>query len=281
MAFRPLIPLLFLPGGVYEPARMLPRSDWQPLIDARVAEALACGALEPIQTGVESVQDGAASFELRWVESLARKPTPATLAAKNPFLPPYEAPLVLGEVRATHVCLLNKFPVFPGHLLLITREFEPQEADLTLADLEALYRARDALPGLGFYNGGTTAGASQPHKHLQWVPHYDAPLEPLWMSGTLPFRHAAAPTPEHAAAGFAELTRLRHTVGLSPGRPWNLLLTRRSMLVVPRSRERVEGLGLNGLAYAGSLFGKTPAALEPWRRRGLLGVLREAGEPVP
>ena len=38
------------------------------------------------------------------------------------------------------------------------------------ADFDALARGLAAIDGLAFYNGGTVAGASQPHKHLQLVP---------------------------------------------------------------------------------------------------------------
>ena len=30
---------------------------------------------------------------------------------------------------------------------------------------------REALDGVLFFNGGTLSGASQPHKHLQVLPH--------------------------------------------------------------------------------------------------------------
>ena len=40
--------------------------------------------------------------------------------------------------RPRHLSVLNKFNVLDHHLLIVTREFEPQETLLTLDDFEAL-----------------------------------------------------------------------------------------------------------------------------------------------
>ena len=61
------------------------------------------------------------------------------------------------------------------HLLLISRRFVPQEHVLGPGDFVALWSIFEPLGGLAFYNGGAVAGASQPHRHLQWVP---TPFEP-------------------------------------------------------------------------------------------------------
>src|SRR5690606_33901634 len=37
-------------------------------------------------------------------------------------------------------------------------------------DFHALAQLLSASGGLGFYNGGAPAGASQRHKHVQWLP---------------------------------------------------------------------------------------------------------------
>ena len=78
---------------------------------------------------------------------------------------------------AAHVVVLNKFPVIDRHLLLVTRQFEDQHTPLSHADFDALAAVIAVHGGLGFYNGGRTAGASQAHKHLQWVPETAATLE--------------------------------------------------------------------------------------------------------
>lgn len=75
--------------------------------------------------------------------------------------------------HATHALVLNRFPVIPRHCVLVTRRFEAQEAPLSSDDLAALWSCVRRLRGFGFYNAGRDAGASQPRKHLQFVP-FDA-----------------------------------------------------------------------------------------------------------
>lgn len=145
-------------------------------IESRYAEARAAGALCPVATTARLVADGGIGFVVRVATALRGKPAaapdPAPDAAaprRNPFLP-YEDALFVAALSPTHVALFNKFNVIDRHLLIVTRAFEDQETLLTPADWEALWCVLDAGDGLGFYNGGQAAGASQPHKHLQRVP---------------------------------------------------------------------------------------------------------------
>lgn len=128
-----------------------------------------------------------ASFQVRLIASLARKPTPAPIsdATKNqpkinPFLPHdpnLEVVNGYGHVDGGgeyHV-VLNKFCVVPMHCLLITREFVPQEQRLIQRDFEVVHQFfRDVSADsdvvekteekwLCFFNCGPLSGASQPH----------------------------------------------------------------------------------------------------------------------
>ena len=47
---------------------------------------------------------------------------------------------VVNAFTATHMLRLNKFNVVPYHALTITRQFESQQAPLTLADWEATFK---------------------------------------------------------------------------------------------------------------------------------------------
>lgn len=162
--------------------------------------ALETGALVPISTSAHVLEDQGLTFAVRRVEKIARKEAAGQTGKKggrsdefagrteeppaqsqvdaaqtgdrtgDPFAPPYEPALYVGEVSETHVALLNKFNVLDEHLLLVTREYEPQTALLREADFRAMLWALAGTEGLAFYNGGTDAGASQPHKHLQVVP---------------------------------------------------------------------------------------------------------------
>jgi ATP adenylyltransferase len=207
-------------------------------------------------------------------------------ALPNPFLP-YEEELFVADVSATHVALLNKFNVIEHHLLIVTRAFEDQRRLLTRADFEALWTCMLEYDSLGFYNGGEEAGASQAHKHLQLVPLPMAgegpavPIAPLLegagsggeierVSG-VPFEHvlaradpALAARPEEAAEwAWERYMAMLAAAGIEveerggerwQGRPYNLLVTRDWMLLVPRAREFWGSVSVNALGFAGSLF---------------------------
>ena len=165
---------------------------WQKIV--RVTEnALSTGALFPISTGYEFIEDFGMSFFVRILSGLRlkdeakqkqEKDSAATGTQANPFLP-YERDLFVADISDTHVAILNKFNVVEHHLLIITRRFEDQEDLLTLNDFKALRACMAEYRCLGFYNGGAAAGASQKHKHIQIVPlplapeGPQVPIEPL------------------------------------------------------------------------------------------------------
>ena len=80
----------------------------------------------------------------------------------------------------SHALVLNKFPVIPNHFILATTEWKPQTDLLEKSDLEATYaclkawneRNTEGPPKrlFGFFNSGEDSGASQPHRHLQFLP---------------------------------------------------------------------------------------------------------------
>ncbi|MCZ7598183.1 MAG: hypothetical protein M5U09_11280 [Gammaproteobacteria bacterium] len=64
------------------------------------------------------------------------------------------------------------------------------------------------------------------------------------------------------------------------GGPYNLLMTREWMLAVPRAREFANGISINGLGYAGSLFVIDEEALDTVRRVGPMNILRGVSRPA-
>jgi ATP adenylyltransferase len=317
----------------HEPAIFVPGTLWA-RVQTVSERALQSGVLQPIPTDFEHVADGGIRFLVRIVRHLARKPRRANpdaapaAARPNPFLP-YDPAMYVADASSTHVCLLNKFNVVDRHLLIVTRAFEDQETPLTQLDFEALWTCLAEDEGLGFYNSGAVAGASQPHKHLQLVP---LPLDPTGLSlpiaplidaaeisgnvgrlDSLPFSHAIAALdadvdtstagarratishaiiaePQRAAAQSLDLyRRLLQAVGViwpaDGGRfakPYNLLVTRRWMLVVPRSRECFQSISCNSLAFAGAWLVRDEPELELLKRHGPLAALRCVTEtPVP
>jgi sulfate adenylyltransferase (ADP) / ATP adenylyltransferase len=275
---------------------------WNKLVE-RTDQALVSRALAPIETEVETIEDAGVRFVVRCVSSLARKAeqvaTRAKAPADTPVAFPIEADLTVARVSGTHVAVLNKFPVIPHHLLLITRDYVPQEALLDLADFDALTQCMVDYESLGFYNGGKRAGASQPHKHLQVVPlplgaESGVPIAVLFESlprspGVLsvpgfPFRHAFAWVNGSSAGDVLQLYRdLLAAVGIAgimrdgvllQSAPYNVLLSREWMFVVPRWKEDFEDISINALGFAGSIFVKNSQELARVREAGPMALLR-------
>src|SRR5271169_3104867 len=157
---------------------------WNCII-ATTERARASGVLLPAPTTYTFVEDSGIFFFVRVLTSLQRKDEAreeqvavASPAKKvNPFFPP-EEDLTVADITDTHVAILNKFNVVDHHLLIVTRRFEDQEMLLNANDFEAMWTCMAEFNGLGFYNGGRKAGASQQHKHLQIVPLPLAPEGP-------------------------------------------------------------------------------------------------------
>ena len=288
----------------------------------RTAEALRSGALQPLPSGFEFVEQRGIRFLVRLLAGLERKREArevqerlesASSGTVNPFLPP-DPEMFVAEVSATHLALLNKFNVIDHHLLLVTRAFEEQESLLTLEDFQAMWTCMSEFQSLAFYNSGRIAGASQRHKHLQIVPvplapegGGEVPIEPALAcaeagrgpvsSPVLPFVHAFSRFDPLRVTDLGEAARgsleayhlLLRATGLEPAGParepgqpgpYNLLVTRRWMFLVPRSRECFETISVNALGFAGALLVRHVAELEDLKKRGPLTALRAVGIPL-
>lgn len=62
--------------------------------------------------------------------------------------------------------------------------------------------------------------------------------------------------------------------------PYNLLLTRGWMLLVPRLQECFDSISINALGFAGALFVKTKTQVDRLRQCGPLGALRGVAVPM-
>lgn len=292
--------MLLTPGTLW--ARVLERTE----------HARQRGAIQSIPTEHEFVEQNGVAFLVRIVSALAKKAERvASQPTANPFLP-HDPDLFVADLSRTHLVLLNKFNVVESHLLIVTRAFEEQESLLTVQDFEALLACLAEIDGLGFYNAGKVAGASQRHKHLQLVPFPLAPtgpkvpIEPLfgsvrWQGPTgiipgLPFRHAFGELeprwierPEDSAPDVIERYHaMLRAVGLldetPPGnhqraRPYNLLLTRQWLLLVPRRAECFEGISINALGFAGALLVRDGQQLQTLKRHGPMTALKAVAFP--
>ncbi|KAK6510522.1 bifunctional AP-4-A phosphorylase/ADP sulfurylase [Arthrobotrys conoides] len=177
------------------------------LIFTTYKRALKAGALTFAETEVHNIAHDGINYQIRYAPNLLKKPiaaasqthTPPNPTSKpNPFLPPSPALYITG-IPPSHNLVLNKFPVIPGHFILATSEFEKQGCPLTAGDLEgALNVLRDWESDnidrtevhdeageyqclYGFFNSGKESGASQPHRHLQFIPLTQPEMDGLWV----------------------------------------------------------------------------------------------------
>jgi sulfate adenylyltransferase (ADP) / ATP adenylyltransferase len=132
-------------------------------------------------------------FQLRYCPALAKKPKPSpaesgddpTNRKPDPFENPPADLLVtaLPPQQPSHNLVLNKYPVIPNHSIIATKTSKPQTDVLEEDDLALTYACLGAwTEGNGhdpprrlfaFFNSGEHSGASQSHRHLQFLPFED------------------------------------------------------------------------------------------------------------
>ena len=274
------------------------------MVVERAEAALASGAMHSFACDLEFIEDAGIEFVLRRATKLPRGETAkgrgpdAPRLRENPFADP-EPDLVVGPIGAHHLALLNKFSVVREHLLVVTRAFEEQRTLLRERDFAALVEVMKDAEVLAFYNGGREAGASQPHRHIQVVTLPLSPRRSVPMSAllehepvALPFRHAFSRLAEGDTSRPSVLDRkyreLLREAGVEAvpkdgvdwqSQPYSLLVTHEWMLVVPRARDRFEGISINTLAFAGSFFVRDVAQLATIASGPPMAVLRSVAVP--
>jgi len=289
-------------------------SNWMKLVDECSASALACGALQPVQVEQTEMEEGGMRFIVRWVSSLAVKDA-AKVAIPggprdpnfNPFLNP-EVELTVGPIGHEHVVILNKFPLCERHLVLARRVFDEQLLPLTHSDFTALAIIMNEAGGVGLYNGGTAAGASQRHKHVQWMPEAKGGASLGLYAGGLPVELPEQGVATHPALAMkhcfvrvrcgkdvaveaaadslhAGFVRACDELGLKPGADGllpqcNVLVGSGWLLMLPRSQEHFEGISMSAVCFAGTLYTRTPEQIEAIRRVGPLQALAAVGYPL-
>ncbi len=293
---------------------------WQKILKA-TEHAQSSGALLSMPTESGFIDASGMRFFVRILTSLRHKDEAGKQQEKeelltgkqaNPFLP-YEKDLFVSDISDTHVAILNKFNVLDHHLLIVTREFEDQETLLTPQDFKALWLCMSEYNGLGFYNAGEIAGASQRHKHFQMVPlplasgGPQVPIGPLLAKAIIkddfgivpafPFQHVLArigPEIAKSPVNAAEKTfklygemlcRVNMIYPDSEGlkmqsRPYCLLVTRNWMLLVPRSREFFGAISVNSLGFAGAFLVRNKEQMEILKGFGPMNILKDVALPV-
>ncbi|EDY38375.1 ATP adenylyltransferase [Cyanobium sp. PCC 7001] len=258
--------------------------------------ARASGDLVPLRT--ERVEaPGLRPFVLRRLLSRTPKHLRGGGPRPNPFLP-WEPALELERLGSGHVVLLNKYPVQPAHLLLITQDWQPQKGWIAAEDWRAVAELARDTGGFWFFNSCAAAGASQPHRHLQLLPRRagvpSCPLascflrqiggEPLdW-----PWRYAidARLCPDDPAELQAIYLRQARQLELGdpdrddqPLHPYNLLFDDDWFVTVRRVQEHCAGYSINALGFGGYLLA-TERSDGAWlERHGPWELLRRVAAP--
>ena len=276
-------------------------------------QALKSGALVPIPTSFETFVDDGIPFQIRLLTHLNKKAKKAIQVASkevprpafNPFLP-FDKELFVADLSESHAVVLNKYNVLPNHMLLITRTFHSQLDDLDLSNFQAACTGLSEVDGLIFFNGGEAAGASQPHKHLQLLPLE----EPLAIANTVdealnqaektpvksfPFAHGLRRVAwdidsieEIASSAYQDylelLSEIKHKAAWQESTekhfPYNLLMTRHWLLLIPRRVEFYEGVSVNSMGFAGGFLAKNQEQVENIKTIGPLNILRHVGYPI-
>ncbi|KAJ5463391.1 ATP adenylyltransferaseC-terminal [Penicillium sp. IBT 31633x] len=164
------------------------------LVAKRFTAARDAGHLVFSSTHLSVINAAGISYQLRYCPALGKKPSnlKSDNGPKTPKPDPFENPspeLLIAQFppgNPTYNLILNKFPVIPNHFLLVTKDWQAQTDVLEKTDLEATYECLKAWDTDGdgsrsangsspkslfaFFNSGDDSGASQPHRHLQFLP---------------------------------------------------------------------------------------------------------------
>ena len=231
------------------------------------------------------------------------------LLEKRVWTPSVEDPLALENVPADLVVrksvfddfsiILNKFPVFMGHALLVSTKDVAQNAVIEKYELDALHRCACAAKGLAFYNSNREAGSSQHRRHFQVVPFktmgnrpgiFDAldlvPKEAWRWSSKAPFLPVVRRLPAydsfvHGVVRLPQRTTfdvdfddstfddalhrayLALMQSLDFPAAYNLILTKNWLFAVTRSKaSSSQGVSINALAFAGPMVLRDPSLFE-------------------
>jgi ATP adenylyltransferase len=243
---------------------------WQEAL-AVSESARAGGALVPLGTELLDLPE-IAPFMLRRLTSFAPRHLRPEGPKPNPFLP-WDLPLQVACLASGHVLLLNKYPVQPAHLLVITEGWRPQSGWIDPPDWSAVATVSADTGGLWFFNSSATAGASQPHRHLQLLPRHaeevscplaerlEAQLEGSEAPWAWDYRLSRRRDPsgcgdlqELYAQHCRELGLGSRATDPAPRHAYNLLFDDHWFLTVRRVREHCAGFSINGLGFAGYLL---------------------------
>tara|TARA_Y100001968_G_scaffold120578_1_gene109790 strand:- start:1664 stop:2506 length:843 start_codon:yes stop_codon:yes gene_type:complete len=249
----------------------------------KTEEAIESKSLIPFDTKLDILECNNYNYELR---ILIDKPTNKDNKEgpkQNPFKP-WDKDLEISKVLETHVLILNKYPVEIGHMLLITKDWMPQNGWLDYKDWEALVEVSQDTSGLWFFNNSEKAGASQPHRHLQLLrrpeDNFVCPRQKWFedfiigkFSSNYNLNKSCLVYPRQNINSAQELNdiylRLCKEMDIGdplnnnvPKKSYNLLITNNWFALITRSQESFKGFSINGLGFAGYFLVTTKSDLD-------------------
>jgi len=292
---------------------------WKRVIEVTEA-AKKSGHLSTIETQSSTYEDGGVKWILKFASSLANKPSNNSSDNKkkpdfDPFLP-VDSNLFVCEHRDYNI-VLNKFNVNPHHVLLTTKEWQSQDDDLNMKDFASSWYIIKNMNTLAFYNHGKESGASQHHKHVQFLPvpidaqhsKYNFPLEEILLSNSkdedndqifhldeLPFKHACV---QFSSARIKPLSdsdedqdcfgryveplykKIMEHLQLASNSDYNIIWTTRHLVIIPRKCEKTTpaGISMNSVAFIGTMLAKKNEELDAIKQIGPMKLLQSVAFP--
>tara|TARA_Y100001968_G_scaffold331661_1_gene387038 strand:- start:1512 stop:2351 length:840 start_codon:yes stop_codon:yes gene_type:complete len=250
--------------------------------------AIKYNSLKPIHTNLDFIEEDKINYEIRSLTNYTKFPKGEYGPKVNPFRP-WDPLLEITPIIDKHILILNKYPIEIGHMLLITKNWNPQNGWLTKGDWNALLEVNSDTSGLWFFNSSYSSGASQPHRHIQLLPRkldqINCPRD-QWFKSRIDSKKCKTDI-ERCTVVYGieskskddlinELDYLYKSgcaqLGIGdcinynfPQKPYNLLFTNNYFAIILRSREYYKGFSINALGFAGYLLATNKSDLD-WLR---------------
>lgn len=204
------------------------------------------------------------------------------------------------DVGSTHVLAFNRYSSYRPHLILLTKDgYQRQFQDLNSGDIQAIWTVISNIQSeqnwIGIFNCGENGGCSRLHKHLQVfpIPKQEGkswvlfPDEKDDSKINVPFKYflhrfdeTKTTTHQSIFEMYVDLLRqARDVLKIGPEKPCphNIVLNKRWMIVIPRRKAEVEGLGVNAASMMGVITLKNDEEYQKWLEIGVQNVLAETG----
>lgn len=222
-------------------------------------------------------------------------------SSSDPFAAPRDN--IVKEMEE-YTCVLNKYALEEGHFLVVTNDFYPQKGLLRASDLAMMQDmlTQSKKRRYCFFNGGLLAGASQEHRHFQFLEVPDFGNDKCWpeqiherdptstevrQHPDIPAHHFLIGIDKSSSSGLEpSFKRLHKAAQMAVGTeddemPYNFMMTKEWMLLFPRRNEEWDehGVGVGGTCLVGSIMVTKPREIEIIKAVGIRKILEYVGFP--